>query len=202
MKTTLLALCPALLLVSCAAPGVRVTHTDVATGATHPKAIYIRPFRVACFDECTPSGNAPIRRSLLPVEFANDLQEELSKIAPARVLEPYEDAPLGWIVDGEFRAVESGYSPERWRPLGDAVSRKSCVLLHVRVSQAGCRSRPVLYEFDVAAATKEGAFGSITSPGLGYPLPFDRRNAAELIAKELTPDPFRYGVRSSPEFRY
>ena len=202
MKTTLLALCPALLLVSCAAPAVRVTHTDVATGAVNPKAIYIRPFRVASgtFDRCTPSGNAPIRESLLPVEFADNLQEELCKIAPAKVLASNEDAPVGWLVDGEFRSVESGYSPVRWSPLGDAVMRKSCLMLHVRVSEA--RRGTVLYEFDVAAGTKEGSFGSVTTPGMGYPLPFDRRNAAELIAMTLTPDPFRYGARSSPEFRY
>ena len=200
MKTTLLALCPALLLVSCAAPAVRVTHTDVATGAVNPKAIYIRPFRVACFDRCTPSGNAPIRESLLPAEFADNLQEELCKIAPAKVLASNEDAPVGWLVDGEFRSVESGYNPVRWSPLGGAVTRKSCVLLHVRVSEA--RRGAVLYEFDVAAGTKEGSFGSVTTPGMGYPLPFDRRNAAELIATTLTPDPFRYGVRCSPEFRY
>ena len=89
--------------------------------------------------------------------------------------------------------------------MGNSVMRKSCVLLHVRVSEVGSPcTRPgrVVYEFDVEAGTKEGSFGSVTTPGLGYPLPFDRRNAAELIATMLTPDPFKYGVRCSPEFRY
>ena len=200
MKTILFALCPALLLVSCAAPAVRVTHTDVATGAVNPKAIYIRPFRIAgSFDRCTPSGNAPIRASLLPVRFADNLQEELSKIAPARVLACNEAAPVGWVVDGVFESVETGYSPQRWSPLGEAITHKSCVLMHVRITDVNCGK--VVYEFDVAAGTKEGAFGSVTAPGLGYPLPFDLRNAAEVIATTLTPDPFKYGVRRSPEFR-
>jgi hypothetical protein len=60
----------------------------------------------------------------------------------------------------------------------------------------------VIYEFDVEAETKPGTFGSLYTPGLGYPLPFDFRNTAELIALTLTPDPFRYGVRSSPVLRY
>jgi len=214
MKTILLALCPALLLAACAGPVVRITHTDVATGAVNPKAIYIRPFRIACapFDVCTPSGNAPIRKSLAPVEFANNLQEELSKIAPARVLGAGETAPLGWVVDGEFVSVETGYSPAWWNPLGDAVSRNSCVKLHVRVRDVGSRgealssaassSGRVVYEFDIQAGTKAGSFGSVATPGLGYPLPFDFRNTAELIALSLTPDPFRYGYRNSPVQRY
>ena len=44
MKYTLPALLAALLLTSCA--GVRVTDTQVATGATDPDVIYIRPFQV------------------------------------------------------------------------------------------------------------------------------------------------------------
>jgi len=221
MKTLLLALCPVFLLAACTNPGVRVTHTDVASGAVNPKAIYIRPFQIACapFDECEPEGNTPIRKSLAPRELANDLQEQLAKIAPARVLEPGELAPLGWVVDGVFESVESGYAPDWWTPLGGAVSRKSCVRLHVRVRDVGRSGEglvrsggargpicpgggAVVYEFDVAAKTKAGTFGSLATPGLGYPLPFDFRNAAELIALTLTPDPFKYGYRGSPVLRY
>ena len=111
MKTPLFALLPALALASCTSPNaIRVTHTDAATVTTPPKAIYIRPFRIACaeFDRCTPDGGRPLRQSLAPIEFADDLQEELAKIAPARVLKPDEYAPLGWLVDGEFQEVESG----------------------------------------------------------------------------------------------
>lgn len=205
MKTALLAFCSALVLVglaACASPGVRVTQTQVATGAVNPKAIYIRPFRIAGaeFDVCNPAGNTPIRESLAPIEFANDLQEELAKIAPATVLKPCESAPLGWLVDGEFRLVQTGYNPEWWSPLGDTVSRQSCLVLHVRVKDVQCNR--VVYEFDVAGGTKGSPFGSIYKPGMGYPLPFDFRNTAELIALTMTPDPFRYGVRSSPVMRY
>ena len=205
MKTLLLAFCSALALLglaSCASPGVRVTQTQVATGAVNPKAIYIRPFRIACadFDRCNPAGNTPIRQSLAPIEFANDLQEQLAKIAPSTVLKEGECAPLGWLVDGEFHVVETGYSPGWWSPLGDTVSRQSCVKLHVRVRDVNCGN--VLYEFDVAGGTKGSPFGSLYKPGMGYPLPFDFRNTAELIALTMTPDPFRYGYRNSPVMRY
>ena len=210
MKTpllSLLALCPALLLAACSSPRARVTHTEVATGAVNPQAIYIRPFPVAYgqFDRCSPSGNRPIRAALASVEFANDLQEELSKIAPARVLAPGEDAPVGWRVDGWFEAIESGYAPCGWNPFRKTASRPSCLKLHIRVTDV-CRSRcggdGVVYAFDVQAGTRAEGVGSPASPGLGYPLPFDFRNTAELIALTLTPDPFRYGVRTSPEMRY
>lgn len=217
MKTTMLwVLLPAVLWAGCSTGAkVRVTQTQVATGAVHPEAIYIRPFRIAGapFDRCEPGGNTPIRKSLAPREFANDLQEQLSKLAPARVLEADELAPTGWVVEGEFVAVESGYAPEPWTPMGSSVSRPSCLKLHVRVRDVSqtcgehlAKGRivggPVVYEFDVTAGTRAGSFGSVYAPGMGYPLPFDRRNAAELIALTLTPDPFKYGVRSSPVFRY
>ena len=204
MKTLLLALCPALMLAACAGPQACVTHTDVATGAANPKAIYIRPFQIADapFDHCPPGGNTPLRKSLAPLELANALQEELAKIAPATVLKPCEDAPTGWLVDGRFEMVESGYSPKCWSPCGDSAIRPSCLKLHVRVTDMHCGNGRVVYEFDVAAGSTVDRNGSIYSPGMGYPLPFDFRNAAELIALTLTPDPFRYGVRNSPVMRY
>ena len=42
MKNTLLILTAACALTGCA--GVKVAHTDIATGATKPRAIYIRTF--------------------------------------------------------------------------------------------------------------------------------------------------------------
>lgn len=201
MKTLLLALLPVLWLTSCADTGVRVTQTDVATGAVNPKAIYIRPFRVCAFDHCSPSGDRELRASLAPVEFANDLQEELAKIAPSRVLEPGEAAPVGWLVDGEFESVESGYSREGCWPWNAPLLRPSCVKLHVCIREAN-RPGAVLYAFNVTAKTKANAWGGVTKPGMGYPLPFDFRNTAEQIALSLTPDPFRYGVRISPAQRY
>ncbi|MCX6966884.1 MAG: hypothetical protein NTZ46_03735 [Verrucomicrobia bacterium] len=202
MKTAGLALL-SVALASCASPDVRVTHTDRAMiDAPPPKAIYIRPFRIACasFDPCVNDGAKPIRQALAPVEFANDLQEELAKIAPSRVLEPDEYAPLGWLVDGEFQQVQSGYSPGWWNPCVTG-PRDSCINLHIRIRDL-CQRGAVVYEFDVAAGTQKSPYGSIYKPGLGYPLPFDFRNTAELIALTITPDPFRYGYRNSPVLRY
>ncbi|MDD5349912.1 MAG: hypothetical protein PHQ12_06855 [Chthoniobacteraceae bacterium] len=193
----------ALLFAACSGTGVRVTQTQVAVPCVQPpKAIYIRPFCIApgMFDRCTPSGNAPIRAALAPREFADDLQEELAKIAPARVLKPGETAPLGWLVEGEFGRIESGYSPGWWSPLGNSVTRRSLLCLHVRVTEV--RSHRVIYEFDMETNPKAEVMGRDCKPGTGYPLPFDFRNTAEVIGLTLTPDPFKYGVRTSPVHRY
>ncbi len=207
MKTWPLFLLPVLAWISsCSTPPVRITSTSVATGATDPKAIYIRPFRLnpMAFDRCTPSGDSPLRASLAPVAFANNLQEELAKIAPSRVLKEDEAAPIGWLVDGEFAGIESGYPPERWMPWRgpwcNPLAMPSCVKMHVRISDV--RHGTVLYAFDVKAWSDGSLLGSVTRPGGGYPLPFDFRNAAEQVAIALTPDPFRYGARSSPAIRY
>ncbi len=219
---SLLALCSALLLGACA--GVHVTHTEVATGATNPKAIYIRPFSVqyAKFSGYNNGNGAAIRKSLAPIEFANDLQEELAKLAPARVLAEGESAPLGWLVEGEFEVINSGDPGARWTPAGFAGAGKSCLVLHVRVtdldhrgvaseskdevgpSKAGhSRYGRVIYEFDLAGGSgMSGRLGSIYAPGLGDAIPFDFRNAAERIMLALSPDAFRYGYRSSPTRMY
>src|ERR1051325_9035857 len=100
MKNCLLALFSALLFTSCAS--VRVCHTDVATGAVHPRAIYIRPFDITSAEfegHHGSTGEREIRRSLAPREFADNLKEELETIAPARVLEVDETAPTGWLVE-------------------------------------------------------------------------------------------------------
>jgi hypothetical protein len=205
MKTWPFLLLPVFAWISaCSSPPVRVTGTCTATGATDPKAIYIRPFRLKSFDNCSPSGDRCLRASLAPVEFANDLQEQLAKIAPARVLKEDEAAPLGWLVDGEFEGIESGYRPERWMPWRgpwcNPLALPSCVKMHVRISDA--RRGTLLYAFDVKAYSDGSLLGSVTRPGGGYPLPFDFRNAAEQVAIAITPDPFRYGARCSPAIRY
>jgi len=191
---------------------MRVTRTEVATGAAHPKAIYIRPFSVKntiFTDRGNPNGEA-IRRSQAPIAFAEILQEELMKIAPARVLAPDEVAPTGWLVEGEFDVIHSGRHP-------------SCLVLHVRVTEIGATgyvsesdfktgvsvydsiSTPrgrIIYAFDVAGGSQATfAFGSVNAPGLGRALPFDFRNAAERIMLALSPDPFRYGYRQTPVAR-
>jgi hypothetical protein len=79
-------------------------------GEAHPSAIYIRPF---CIDSRIPNDEAasdaemPIRRAR-PVAFAQDLKEELSKMAPTRI--PKMIAPSGWLVEGRFDNVNSNVS--------------------------------------------------------------------------------------------
>ncbi len=80
--------------------------TNCGVGANDPKAIYIRPFCIdtAVFkgDEALSDGEMPIRKALAPVEFANDLKEQLEKIAPARILKDTETPRTGWLVEGNF----------------------------------------------------------------------------------------------------
>jgi hypothetical protein len=227
MKHSLLALCSALLLTSCA--GVRVTHTDIATGAVNPSAIYIRPFDVS---DCTflgrhhSVGEEPIRKSLAPAEFAEALKEELEKMAPALVLKDGDMPESGWLVEGSLDLVDSGRPATRAMPgnlWGDGASH---IQIHVRVIDLDARNvvatdakdskdtgeaqtRPeklrkgaVIYEFDVAGGSRTtGKFGSVTAPGLGYAVMFDYRNAAERIYEALTPDEFKFGLRDGPTIR-
>ncbi len=205
MKTSPLLLLPVLALaLSCSQrPPVCVSQTRVATTqVASPRAIYIRPFRLGPFDACCPSGDRLLRASLAPTEFANDLQEELAKIAPARVLQCDEAAPCGWLVDGEFETIQSGYPPVRWWPCNSPSpwGQPSFVKMHIRITDVRCGT--LLYAFDVVAHSDGSLQGSATRPGMGYPLPFDFRNAAEQVAIAITPDPFRYGARNSPAIRY
>src|SRR5207302_6809833 len=91
---------------------VRMITANCGVGAYGPRAIYIRPFCVdtAKFtgDQAQSDGEMPIRKALAPVEFAQDLKEQLEKIAPARILKPHETARIGWVVDGEFDVVDGG----------------------------------------------------------------------------------------------
>lgn len=220
MKKPILLLCSALFLAGCA--GVHVSKTYVATGATHPRSIYIRPFSVS---QCDFSGHhrnlgeRPIRRSLAPREFADALQEELSKIAPAMVLANDEVPRTGWLVTGDLEVVNAG-NPARRFFFGWAGAGRSHVLIHVRVIDVGHHSArlsdkkeiasstsyaqssrlgDVIYEFDLTGGSRgSGKLGSIYAPGLGYATPFDFRNAAERVMFALSTDPDRYGIRNSP----
>lgn len=220
MKNSLTALCTVLLLTSCA--GTRIVHTDVATGATNPRAIYIRPFDVTYTDYIGDHtgglGERPIRRSLAPAEFAYDLRNELDKIAPAMVLKNDEVAHIGWLVTGDFELVDAGCPAARG--LVGFTAGRSRVKLHVRVidleskkgradskdadaskEQAKGRGN-IIYEFDVAGGSNfSGPFGSISAPGAGYSVPFDFKNAADRIGMALTPDALRYGDRPSTVLR-
>lgn len=220
MKHLFSALGVALLLTSCA--GVRVSETQTAAVVTErPSAIYIQPFSVEGAEftgyHAGGRGERPIRQSLAPAEFSQNLKEELEKLAPTRVLKDDEVAVEGWLVEGSLDVVHAGnpvkrlLGPPAVNPIG-----RSRVQMHVRVTDLGSRvlasdekdsgtlrrRGQVIYEFDVAGGSRfTGKRGSITAPGLGYAVPFDYRNAAERIRHALEPDPHRYGVRTSPTIR-
>ncbi len=60
----------------------------------------------------------------------------------------------------------------------------------------------VIYEFDMAGGSRgQGKLGTVRASGLGKATPFDLRNAAERILLVLSPDPFRFGARSSVTLR-
>ena len=224
MKNSLLALCSALLLTSCA--GVRVVHTDVATGATDPRAIYVRPFDVS---DCTfigrhhSPGELPIRKSLAPAEFSETLKEQLEKIAPAMVLRPGDMPQTGWLVEGSLDLVDSGDPLVRAIPGNLFGAGASHIRIHVRIidlshrhvrvageketaeaqtTAADSPEGPVIYEFDVAGGSRvTGKFGSITASGLGYAPMFDYQNASERIYEALATDEFRFGEHDGPNIR-
>jgi Domain of unknown function (DUF4410) len=217
MKNTFLALGGVLLLSSCA--DVRVTDTQTAAVVTtRPSAIYIRPFSVAGAEfvgaHAGGPGELPLRESLAPAVFSEDLKEQLETLAAAHVLEPGEVAEQGWLVEGSIDKVDAGngakrlFAPPFYPGLG-----RSHVKIHVRVldldhhavavdskdSGALTRRGRVIYEFDVAGGSHEtGPFGSITAPAGGYSAYFDYQNSAERICRVITPDPFKYGARTTP----
>jgi hypothetical protein len=214
MKNSLIALCTVLLLTSCA--GTKIVKTDIATGATNPQAIYIRPFDITYTDyvghHSGGLGERPIRRSLAPAEFATDLRNELSEMAPSMVLKDDEVAHVGWLVTGDFVLVDAGDPVKRL----SFISGRSKVKIHVRVIDLEAKNTRgdskdadaskeqtqgrgnIIYEFDVEGGSRfSGSLGSLYAPGLGYSVPFDFKNAAERIHQALTPDPMHYGDRTS-----
>lgn len=173
--------------------------TNCGVGAHSPEAIYIRPF---CIDtavfkgDLAPSdGEMPIRKALAPVAFADDLKEQLEKIAPARVLQEDETPRVGWLVEGQFDMVDGGSQIGR-AIAGHLGLGRSFVAMHVRVTDV--TSGTVVYEFDVAGGSRlQGPAGSLRASGLGRSLHFDLNNAAERIYLALSSDPFRYGSRAN-----
>jgi len=181
-----------------ASRGVHMT-TNCGVGASNPSAIYIRPFCIdtAVFegDEAASSGEMPIRKALTPVEFAEDLKEELEKIAPARILKDNEAPRVGWLLEGHFTAVDGG-SPLARFLFGNLGAGRSFLALHVKVIDVERGS--VVYEFDMAGGSGyQGKFGTLRASGLGKATHFDLRNAAERIYLTLSTNPNRYGARSS-----
>jgi hypothetical protein len=172
--------------------------TNCGVGATNPKAIYIRPFCIdaAVFegDEAASDGEMPIRKALTPVEFAQDLKEELEKIAPARILKDSESPRVGWLVDGHIDRVDGG-SPLARFFFGNFGAGRSFLALHVRVTDVG--KGCVVYEFDMAGGSRyQGKFGTVRASGLGKASHFDLRNAAERIYVTLSVNPYRYAART------
>ena len=178
-------------------------QTNCGVGETNPLAIYIRPFCIdsAIFrgDEAASDGEMPMRKALTPVAFAEDLKEELSKIAPARILADNERPKVGWLVEGQFDLVDGG-SPAARFFFGVFGAGQSFLALHVKVTDVV--SHRVIYEFDMAGGSNnQGRRGTVLASGMGKATPFDLRNAAERILLVLSPDPFRYGARNSVSLR-
>jgi hypothetical protein len=178
---------------------VRMITAHCGVGAYAPTAIYIRPFCIdtATFtgDEAQSDGEMPIRKAIAPVEFAQDLKEQLEKIAPARILQPHESPRVGWLVDGQFEVVDGG-SPAGRFFLGSLGVGRSILALHVRVTDV--KSGGVLYEFDMAGGSKlQGRHGTVRASGLGRATHFDLQNAAERVYLTLSANPYRYGARAN-----
>jgi hypothetical protein len=178
-------------------------ETNCGVGEANPSAIYIRPFCIdsAIFrgDETVSDAEMPIRKSLTPVAFAENLKEELSKMAPARILEDDEVPKVGWLVEGQFDLVDGG-SPVGRFFFGQFGAGRSFLALHVKVTDV--RKHRVIYEFDMAGGSRgQGKLGTVRASGLGKATPFDLRNAAERVLLVLSPDPFRFGARSSVSLR-
>lgn len=173
--------------------------TNCGVGATDPRAIYVRPFCIdtAVFkgDQGASDAEMPIRKALAPIEFANNLKEQLEKIAPTRILRENETPRLGWLVDGNFELVDGG-SPVGRFFLGHFGVGRSLLALHVRVTDV--ETGVVVYEFDLAGGSRlQGVAGTVRASGLGKARFFDFQNAAERIYLTLSANPYRYGTRSS-----
>ena len=173
--------------------------TNCGVGAANPKAIYIRPFCIdtAVFkgDEALTDGEMPIRKALTPVEFANDLKEQLEKIASARILKDTETPRTGWLVEGNFTLVDGGDPYGRFF-LGSLGAGRSELVLHVRITDVDRGT--VVYEFDMAGGSRfQGRHGTVRASGLGRATHFDLVNAAERIYLTLSANPYRYGARAN-----
>jgi Domain of unknown function (DUF4410) len=173
--------------------------TNCGVGASNPRAIYIRPFCIdtAVFrgDEALSDGEMPIRKAIAPVEFANDLKEQLEKIAPARILKDTETPRTGWLVEGNFNLVDGGNPYARFFA-GTFGAGQSELVLHVRITDVDRRT--VVYEFDMAGGSRfQGRHGTVRASGLGRATHFDLVNAAERIYLTLSANPYRYGERAN-----
>ena len=173
--------------------------TNCGVGAANPRAIYIRPFCIdtAVFkgDEALSDGEMPIRKALAPVEFANDLKEQLEKLAPARILKDTESPRTGWLVTGQFTLIDGGNPYARFF-VGCFGAGQSLLALHVRITDIDRGT--VVYEFDMDGGSRfQGRHGTVRASGLGRATHFDMVNAAERIYITLSTNPYRYGARGN-----
>lgn len=180
--------------------GVHMITANCGVGAYGPRAIYIRPFCIdgAVFegDVAHSEGEMPIRKALTPIEFAEDLKEQLEKIAPARILRPNETPRVGWLVDGSFQLVDGGNPGARATPAGSLGYGQSHLVMRVRVTDV--RTGIVVYEFDMEGGSEQqGRHGTVRASGLGRATHFDLQNAAERVYLTLSTNPYRYGARAN-----
>ncbi len=206
MKNYLLATAAAVCLSACA--GTKVTNTVIATGASAPKTIFVRPFTIAggAFQGAHGGeGIKAIRESQAPAKFAKILKEELEKVAPTSVISDDEETDSGWVVDGAIELVNAGCAPARAVAGGFGAGR-SGILVHVKITDAGSNSHgdekgghgPVVYEFDVSGGSRlMGVMGTVNSAGYGNSVSFDMRNVAEKIRQVVETDGNRYGFREN-----
>ena len=182
--------------------GIRMV-TNCGIGAPPPKAIYIRPFCIdtAIFtgDQTPSDGEMPLRKAIMPHEFAGDLKEQLELLAPARILRDDETPRTGWLVEGEFSVVDGGDPVGRFF-LGTFGVGRSILALHVKITDV---DRGItVYEFDMAGGSRgQGRHGPLRAAGLGRGTAFDLVNAAERIYLVLEPNAHRYGARSGVALR-
>jgi hypothetical protein len=167
--------------------GVHMITNNCGVGAYAPRAIYIRPF---CIDTAVVQGNVahgageiPIQKAIMPHEMAEDLKQQLEKIAPARILKDNESPRVGWVVDGHFNTIDGGH-PGR-----------SYMAMHIRITDVPTGT--VVYEMDVAGGDRgQGAFGTLRAAGMGRQTHFDFMNASERVYLALSANPYKYGQRS------
>ena len=176
--------------------GVRMTNCGV--GASNPTAIYIRPFCIdtAVFegDQANSEGEMPIRKALAPVELAEDMKQELERIAPARIIDEHQTPRVGWLVEGRFDRVDGG-SPLGRFFFGYFGAGRSFLALHVKVTDV--THGEVVYEFDMAGGSGgQGRFGTLRASGLGKAGHFDLRNTAQRTYIVLSTNPYKFGQAS------
>src|ERR1700682_1420149 len=104
-------------------------------------------------------------------------------MAPARILKDHETPRTGWLVQGNFTAVDGG-SPLGRFFFGNFGVGRSYLALHVKITDID--KRCVIYEFDMAGGSGyQGKLGTLRASGLGKATHFDLRNAAERIYLQL-----------------